>query len=105
MTEFEIMQDKAKVKQNNESYVCQCPICKQINRLKAKFCAKCGHWLLDSNFPAITMTKGDYIRFYNRNMLPKLRGKHSYLSNHGTKQNKIVFIALTMISCINGFHI
>jgi hypothetical protein len=82
---------------SEEAYVCQCPKCKEIQGLNVKYCVKCRHWLLDSNFPATTMTKDEYIKYYNSSVRPK--GMKKVKQGNWFIRHKIVsfFLALFIL--------
>ncbi len=40
----------------------RCPACKMLNAKNVKYCVECGHWLLDTTFPAEVVIKSDYLK-------------------------------------------
>ncbi len=43
----------------------RCPACKMLNARNIKYCVECGHWLLDTTFPAEAVKKDDYLKKIN----------------------------------------
>jgi hypothetical protein len=43
----------------------RCPACKMLNAKNVKYCVECGHWLLDTTFPAEVVKKSDYLKQIN----------------------------------------
>lgn len=40
----------------------RCPACKLLNTADRSHCSQCGHWLLDSAYPAEVVTKAEYFK-------------------------------------------
>jgi len=50
---------------SDETFAYLCPKCKTVNTKDNKYCIKCGHWLLDSNFPATSLNRKEFKEINN----------------------------------------
>lgn len=63
-----------KEKENNV-FAYLCPKCKIPNSKSVTYCVKCGHWLLDSKFPAIPLSEKEYYNHLQTNNRVCLEGR------------------------------
>jgi ribosomal protein L40E len=53
---------RVKREKEDDVFAHVCPICKTPNHKEAKYCIKCGHWLLDSKFQAKSINEKEYYK-------------------------------------------
>jgi len=76
-TVFILNRTRGEKMNNDDVFVYLCPICKTPNPKSVKYCIKCGHWLLSTNFPAQPLNEKEYYDFINKINSTQKKSKRS----------------------------